>query len=104
MFHLADSAVLGVTVLFLSATVSAQQSQPPAEVSPETQAQIDVVAKKLCKAEPVIGTRLAVKRKCDTPAQLRQYQAQAREMIENYRQRTPCLMGMESGDGKAMPC
>ena len=106
MFHLACSAVLGVTVLLLSATASAQksQSQPPAADSPQRQAEIEVVAKKLCKAEPVIGTRLAVKRKCDTPAQLRQYQAQAREMIENHRQRTPCLMGMEVGEGQAMPC
>jgi hypothetical protein len=45
-----------------------------------------------------------VKRKCDTPAQLAQYRNHAREMIENHRQRTPCLMGMEVGEGSLMPC
>lgn len=86
------------------------QPQPPAPVSPaeaqaqaQAQAEIEIVAKKLCKAEPVVGTRLAVKRKCDTPAQLAQYQRQAREMIDDYRRR-PCMAGAESANNQPMPC
>lgn len=69
----------------------------------DDEAAIDIVAKRLCQAEPIVGTRIPVPRKCNTPAQLRQFQAQAREMIENYRRR-PCMMGAESANNKAMPC
>lgn len=90
--------------LIMPATAFAQAPAP----SPQTQAaadaaSIDIIAKKLCQGEPVVGTRIPIKKKCDTPAQLAQYQAQAREMIENYRRR-PCMMGAESANNQAMPC
>lgn len=88
-----------------TAAVAGSASSTSASAQPVTDAAvIDVIAKKLCKAEPIVGTRIPVARRCETPAQLRQFQAQAREMIENHRQRTPCLMGMEVGEGQAMPC
>src|SRR5215213_7481710 len=90
---------LSITSAFIISTTASAQSPaaPTAPISPEAQAQIDIVAKRLCKGEPVVGTRLAVRRKCDTPAQLVQYQRQAREMIEDYRRR-PCMAGAEAGN------
>jgi hypothetical protein len=74
-------------------------SQPPAQ-----QEEVEIIAKRLCKrAEPVIGTRLATKRRCNTPAELAAYQRQAREFIDNYRRR-PCIAGTEAGEGQAMSC
>jgi len=65
---------------------------------------IDIVAKRLCHAEPVIGTRIAVKRKCDTPAQLTQFRQQAREIIEDYKRR-PCMAGTGGGENDSvLPC
>ena len=87
--------------LIISTIASAESAGSP--TTPEAQAQIDIVAKKLCKGEPVVGTRLAVRHKCETPAQLVEYQRQAREMIENYRRR-PCAAGVEAGEGQAMSC
>jgi hypothetical protein len=96
--------VLAATALISSTTAYAKSpSGPPAATSPEAETEINVIAKKLCKADPVIGTRIVVKRKCDTPAQLAAYQRQAREMIENYRRR-PCMAGAESGNNQAMQC
>jgi hypothetical protein len=98
------SAMSVACALIISTTASAQSpAMSPVPTPPEVQAQIDIVAKKLCKGEPVIGTRLAAKRKCDTPAQLVHYQRQAREMIENLR-RGPCMAGAETGEGQAMQC
>src|SRR5215210_2574335 len=102
-----NRVVLALSVasaLMISTTAFAQSPAPPAApISPEAQAEIEIVAKKLCKGEPVVGTRLAVRHKCDTPAQLVQYQRQAREMIEDYRRR-PCMAGAESADNQPMPC
>jgi hypothetical protein len=96
---------LGIaSALIISTMASAQAPAVPAtQVSAEAQAQIDIVARKLCKGEPVVGTRLAVRHKCDTPAQLVEYQRQARELIEDYRRR-PCMAGAESGENQPMPC
>jgi hypothetical protein len=72
--------------------------------APADDAAINVVAEKLCRAEPVIGTRIAFKRKCDTPAQLAAFREQAREIIEQYRHR-PCAMGVETGENsQVMSC
>ena len=92
-------AILAATAIITSAAARAKAPLAATPISPEAQRQIDIVAKRLCKAEPVVGTRLAVKRKCDTPAQLIAYQRQAREMMEQYRQR-PCVAGTEAGDHK----
>lgn len=92
--------VLTATAIIIS-TPAFAQSPPPAPT--QDQREIQIVAQKLCKAEPVIGTRLAPKRKCDTPAQLAAYQKQARELIEEYRRR-PCMAGAEGGEGQAMSC
>ena len=99
-----SALVLSVSLVALGSAAAAQGTTGAASASTPDTAAIDIVAKKLCQAEPIVGTRIPTPRKCNTPAQLKQFQAQAREMIESYRQRTPCLMGMESGDGKAMPC
>ena len=98
-------AVLAAGAIVISTTASAESpAVPPPTTSPEAQAQIDIVAKRLCKAEPVVGTRLAPKRKCDTPAQLVAYQRQAREMIEEFRRR-PCMAGTGAGPNDApMQC
>lgn len=93
-------AVLTATAMIISTIAYAEPNSPPP--TPD-QSEIQIVAQKLCKAEPVIGTRLAPKRKCDTPAQLAAYQRQAREIIESYRQR-PCMAGAEGGEGQAMSC
>jgi hypothetical protein len=96
-------AVFAATALIASTKAYAQSPhESVAAKSPEVE-QIDVIAKRLCKAEPVIGTRIAIKRKCETPAQLAAYQRQAREIIENFRRR-PCMGGAEAGEGQAMQC
>src|SRR4051794_33645677 len=102
--HVAN--ILSLAVLMASpGSFSAQKEPSQSGDMVSDQQAIDIVAKKLCKAEPIVGTRIPTPRKCETPAQLRAYNAQAREMIESYRQRTPCIMGMESGEkSKAMPC
>lgn len=97
-FSIAILAAAGTTI---SVTATAKAPQPATPVSPEVQRQIDIVAKRLCKAEPVVGTRLAAKRKCDTPEQLIAWQRQAREVMEQYRQR-PCVAGTEAGDHKVV--
>jgi hypothetical protein len=99
-------AVALPAVLALASPVSGEASGPAAaSATPASadQQEINIVAQKLCRAEPIIGTRIAVKRKCDTPAQLKYFQQQAREIIEQYRHR-PCAMGAESGEGQAMAC
>ena len=74
-----------------------------AKEAPDEKA-INVVAEKLCRAEPIIGTRIPVRHRCDTPAELSQYRAQAREIIDQYRRR-PCMAGTGSGENDAtMPC
>lgn len=90
--------------LIAAVNASAQApSAPPSSQLPADAGTIDVIAKRLCKAEPIVGTRIPVRRKCDTPAQLAQYQQQARELLESYRRR-PCAMGTESGNNQVMPC
>jgi hypothetical protein len=84
------------------ASAHAPAAAPPTQAPADQQA-IDIVAKRLCRGEPIVGTRIAIKRKCDTPAQLAQYQRQARELIEEYRHR-PCMMGAESANNQPMPC
>ena len=96
-------AILAAAAVITSTTSAAKSPPPATPVSPEVQQQIDIVAKRLCKAEPVVGTRLAVKRKCDTPAQLVEYQRQAREIMEQYRQR-PCVAGAEAGNNQLLKC
>ena len=39
--------------------------------APADDGAINIVAQKLCHAEPVIGTRIAFKHKCDTPSNWR---------------------------------
>jgi len=87
--------------LFLADGGAAQT--PSVAATPSDDEAIEIVAKRLCRGEPVVGTRIAFKRKCDTPAQLAQYQRQAREIIEEYRRR-PCMMGAESGNNQPMTC
>ena len=99
-----SSLVFYASLAALGTAAAAQGTTGAASASTPDTSEINIIAKKLCQAEPIVGTRIPVPRKCNTPAQLRQYQAQARELIESYRQRTPCLMGMESGEGNAMPC
>ena len=99
-------AVALPAVLALASPVSGEASgtaAASATVASADQREIEIVAQKLCRTEPVIGTRIAVKRKCDTPAQLKHFQQQAREIIEQYRHR-PCAMGAEGGEGQAMAC
>ena len=91
--------VLSAAMIISTTAYAESSSNSP----PPTQGEIQIVAQKLCKAEPVIGTRLAPKRKCDTPAQLAAYERQAREIIESYKQR-PCMAGAEGGEGQAMSC
>jgi len=81
--------------LILGASAGAPAVTSPTQ-PPANEAEITVVAQKLCRAEPVIGTRIAVKRKCDTPAQLVQFREQAREIIEEYKRR-PCMAGVGVG-------
>ena len=38
--------------------------------APADDGAINIVAQKLCRAEPVVGTRIAFKHKCETPMQL----------------------------------
>ena len=101
---LSNIAVAISLSLLLAGPGSAQApaAAPPTQPSADQQA-IDIVAKKLCRGEPIVGTRIAVKRKCDTPAQLTYYQRQARELIEEYRHR-PCMMGAEAANNQPMPC
>ena len=89
---------VAVTALILSATASAEPSTPTrAEPSPEEQAQIDIIAKKLCTKEPVVGTRIPVRHRCDTPKELAAYHKQARELYQTYTQR-PCMVGVGTGE------
>ena len=112
--HLRSNIALAISLSLLAtdgalaqAPAAAPATQPlaagPPTQAPVDQQSIDVVAKKLCRGEPVVGTRIAFKRKCDTPAQLAYYQRQAREIIEDYKRR-PCMAGAESGENKLMPC
>ena len=98
-------AIAVPAILAVASPVSGEASGPAVASTTLASAEqeINIVAQKLCRAEPIIGTRIAVKRKCDTPAQLKYFQQQAREIIEQYRHR-PCAMGAEGGEGQAMPC
>ena len=99
-------AIAVPAILAVASPVSGEASGPAVAsttLASADQQEINIVAQKLCRAEPIIGTRIAVKRKCDTPAQLKYFQQQAREIIEQYRHR-PCAMGAEGGEGQAMPC
>ena len=101
---LSNIAVTASLSLLLAEAVPAETPAVPTPAQPAATAdEINIVAKKLCHGEPVVGTRIAFKRKCDTPAQLAQYQRQAREIIEEYRRR-PCMAGAESGNNQPMPC
>ena len=91
--------VLAVTAFITSMPANAGSSSgSPAATAPIHQTQIDIVAKNLCAAaEPVVGTRIAVRRRCDTPAELAEYQRQAREVIGTIQHR-PCVAGTDGGD------
>ena len=97
-------AVKGVSAQVPSGTSVIEAPSGSATKAPADERTINIVAEKLCHAEPIIGTRIAVKRKCDTPAQLAEYRQQAREIIEDYKRR-PCVAGTGSGESDAtMPC
>jgi hypothetical protein len=76
---------------------------PPGPPTPEVQSPVEITGQRLCAAEPVIGTRLAVRRKCATPAQKQEMQQQARETIDTYR-RKPCMAGTETMNNEPMRC
>lgn len=103
------TTILMITAIMASTTTYAQSpsasSSPAApKVASQTPSEVEIVARKLCEADPVIGTRIAVKRRCNTPAELAEYQRQAREWIENYR-RMPCVGGTTGGDtAQAVKC
>ena len=101
-------AVLMATAMIISTAAVAQapsNSPPtaPPQAAAEDPNEIEIMAKRLCKAEPIIGTRIPRKRKCNTPAELAAYQRQAREIIESYRRR-PCIAGVDGGEGQPMAC
>lgn len=90
--------------LLLTPGAAAEPATAPATQAPVDDRTINIVAQKLCRGEPVVGTRIAYKRKCDTPAQLAHYQAQAREIIEEYKRR-PCMAGAGAGPNDVpLPC
>ena len=100
---LSNIAVAISLSLLLTEGAFTQAPAPPPQ-APADQGAIDIVAKKLCRGEPIVGTRIAFKHKCDTPAQLAHYQRQAREIIEDYKRR-PCMAGAGSGpNDKPMQC
>ena len=95
-------AIVMTAAIIASTTVYAQSPSPsppstPPNAATQVQNEIKIVAQKLCNADPVIGTRIPVKRRCNTPAELAEYQQQAREIIENYMRR-PCVAGTEAGE------
>jgi hypothetical protein len=91
------SIAAAVSLWLLIEGASAQAPSVTSTIQrPADEAAINIVAQKLCQGEPVIGTRLAAKRKCDTPAQLAHYREQAREFIEEYKRR-PCMAGTGTG-------
>jgi hypothetical protein len=90
------AATVSLSLLLAAGASAEAPSAASTNQTPEDQEAINIVAKRLCRGEPVVGTRIAFKRKCDTPAQLAQYQRQAREIIEEYRHR-PCMMGTGAG-------
>jgi hypothetical protein len=99
---LSNIAVAVSLSLFLADGGAAQT--PSVAATPSDDQAIEIVAKRLCRGEPVVGTRIAFKRKCDAPAQLRQFRQQARELIEEYRHR-PCMMGTGAGpNDQPMQC
>ena len=92
---LAKFSPLVLLCMAFSASHSAEEQAP----APATNEQaIDVVARKLCKAEPVVGTRIPKPRKCNSPAELARYRDEARELIQNWSRR-PCNVGTSTGEG-----
>lgn len=96
---LAKLSPLMLLCVAFSASHSAEQ-QTPAPAPATNEQAIDVVARKLCKSEPVVGTRIPKPRKCNTPAELARYRDEARELIQNWNQR-PCNAGTTTGEGVA---
>jgi len=97
-------AAVTLGLLLIEGASAAAPSVTSTTKPPPDEAEITIVAQKLCRAEPVIGTRIAIKRKCDTPAQLAQFRQQAREIIEEYKRR-PCMAGVGIGENDTpMPC
>lgn len=92
------SSVLCSSTIMLAAAVSAQSLQDP-------QAPVIVVgdakAKKVCKSEPVVGSRFA-KKVCHTPAEWQAIQQTHRVATEQYQQ-APCRAGAASTGG-AIQC
>ena len=85
-------------------TATQETSGKPATQASADERSITIVAEKLCRAEPIVGTRIPVRHRCDTPAQLAQYRQQAREIIEEYKRR-PCVAGTGSGESDiTLPC
>ena len=72
--------------------------------NPDSQKPVEVTGQRLCAPEPTIGTRLAVRHKCPTPAEKQQMHQQARETAEEYKRR-PCMAGTGTGENdEVMPC
>lgn len=90
MSRLLISVLSSVTFLF-AATASAQSTETPVIV------QGDAKAKKVCKSEPVVGSRFA-KKICHTPAEWQAIQQRDRLATEQY-QRDPCRAGAASVGG-----
>lgn len=84
--------VLGLSAF--SESASAALKKRSVEVDEKT---IDIVAQKLCKAEPIIGTRIPKARKCASPEELARFREEAREIYETFRHR-PCVMGTDTDE------
>jgi hypothetical protein len=89
------TAVLSGAAMCLSTSVYAQVSQAPVIVQGESK------DKKVCKSEPVVGSRF-VKKTCHTQAEWLAIQQQHRVTTEQY-QRAPCRAGAASVGG-AIQC
>ena len=102
--HLSVAACVSLSLLLTEIAYAQQAPKGAAAQATTNDKEINIVAQKLCQAEPIIGTRIPVRHRCDTPAELSQYRAQAREIIDQYRRR-PCMAGTGSGENDAtMPC
>lgn len=89
---LAISCSIGV-----AASGSARSNDSPQAPPPPGQPPVEITGQRLCPPEPTIGTRLAVRHKCRTPAETQQLQRQARDTIEAERRR-PCVAGTGGGE------
>ena len=88
------TAIIFVATMTLPTSVVAQ--------APTAASTIEVKAKKVCKTEPVIGSRVGGKRVCRTPAEWAAIQLQDRQTVEGY-QHQACRNGATSTGG-AIQC